>query len=485
MSVGGSADPGGVRAGTLPEEQDVSGDAHRAALAHRRFVPVRFVNLDKDPEGARLQLIQVDVWTATTLACIVGMLLTFAFTGAREPTAWLWLAFVPALATAAYAMARFPQWRERITITMYLVVLMGGAWVLFTDDQPHHHGYNTLWGVLTGVTIAERPRRAVWVGALTMGVLGVSWILGYAETTVTATAFITVLALAVSAVLGGITWSTTLEELLERTRRTSGVAASLRATNAELEHRVVQRTSELQARSSQLEAETERLRASLDQRERLAGELRDLTHRDDLTGLHNRRSFMERLALGVDALLAHPPDPTRNDRGRLTLLIIDVDHFKSVNDHYGHPTGDQALIRTANTLADAVRTDDCVARIGGEEFAVLLPSTTCVTGRHVAEGLRRAVESLDCRDLGMTGPLTISVGGVTFTAADVASMDVSDARGRRHDEAISWAFSSADKALYRAKNGGRNAVEWTETAGCAVDTGCVAHARAHHAGSPG
>lgn len=452
--------PGTVRTAG-PRGGDASEDALRAALRHRRLVPSRWVTLDPDPEGARLQLIQVDVWSATTLACLVGLILTMIFGGAGESSAWLWLAFIPPLAAAAVSMAKFPQWRPRITMSMYLLVLCGGAWVLFSNAAPQIHGFNTLWGVLTGATIAERPRRAIFVGLVCCAVLGASMVVGNTSVNVGATAASAALGLVVSAVLGGITWQTTLDELLDTHRHTAELTGKLSRTNAELEARVAERKTELEKRSAELQVETERLRESLDGRARLARELNDLAHRDDLTALRNRRSFMEQLALSIDGLLSHTGTGPTGDPAHLTVLLVDVDYFKTVNDRFGHPVGDRALIHIANALADAIRTDDTVARIGGEEFAVILPSTSAGTGMEVAQELRMAVAALDTTGLGMSQRLTVSIGGVTFVRDDIAQLDEADARGRRHDATISWAMSSADKALYEAKDSGRNTVRWS------------------------
>jgi two-component system, cell cycle response regulator len=158
-------------------------------------------------------------------------------------------------------------------------------------------------------------------------------------------------------------------------------------------------------------------------------EQRSLT--DELTGIPNRRGFDQSLARLVEA--------ARSSRATYALLMIDVDHFKTVNDRYGHPLGDEMLRAIARTLQKRVRVTDVVARIGGEEFAVLLPRATAGDAMAVGETLRAAVK--DCRVPSEAGDVhvTVSVG-----VADSASGD--------------QVLEDADAALYAAKNGGRDMV---------------------------
>jgi diguanylate cyclase (GGDEF)-like protein len=163
-------------------------------------------------------------------------------------------------------------------------------------------------------------------------------------------------------------------------------------------------------------------------------ELRLLATRDALTGLLNRRAF--------DALLAEEADRARRLGRSLALLLLDLDHFKSVNDTRGHPGGDAVLAAVARILGNEVRTIDKVARIGGEEFAVLLMETDAAEGFAVAGRLVEAVRAQPIV-LGEGGALTITV------SAGVAALPV-------HGEADATLLAAADKALYAAKHGGRN-----------------------------
>lgn len=170
---------------------------------------------------------------------------------------------------------------------------------------------------------------------------------------------------------------------------------------------------------------------------RLQQELEQQAQTDALTGLCNRRHFytLGRRELARCARTGAP----------LSLLMLDIDHFKSVNDSHGHETGDQALVALAGACAPELRENDVLARLGGEEFAVLLPDTGIATARHVAERLRAALAGLSLRSsAGASLGFTVSIG---VSCAQAWTADELDAMLRR-----------ADAALYRAKAAGRNQV---------------------------
>jgi len=161
---------------------------------------------------------------------------------------------------------------------------------------------------------------------------------------------------------------------------------------------------------------------------------------DGLTTLYNRRWLDEAL----------PRFVTRYGRGGtpLSIVIVDVDHFKSFNDTYGHPVGDQVLVEVARTLMGNVRPADLCARYGGEEFMVILPDTDAKGGRIVAERLRTAVSQIKLGPpAGRDRRITVSCGGASLAP----SQSVADLIAR------------ADQALYRAKNSGRNRVDFPST----------------------
>jgi diguanylate cyclase (GGDEF)-like protein len=136
--------------------------------------------------------------------------------------------------------------------------------------------------------------------------------------------------------------------------------------------------------------------------------------------------------------------------------MIDIDHFKRINDRFGHSAGDRVLRRVAQTLKTHSRRYDVVGRWGGEEFALLLPSTPLDIARRVAERLRQAVAVLRFPDLSLTneGEEQSSGGGGRVTI----SLGVASTAARQHSLTLEELISAADSALYRAKEQGRDRV---------------------------
>jgi len=164
----------------------------------------------------------------------------------------------------------------------------------------------------------------------------------------------------------------------------------------------------------------------------------DLSSRDALTGLANRRSFELALAREIDRV-ARSGEPA-------LLLTLDIDHFKRVNDNYGHNAGDMVIKAVAGALLDCVRPMDLVARVGGEEYAIILPNCPSAFGETVAERLRRRVERMPVPiGLGQQINVSISIGGA-FAPQWVRSTPAL------------W-VERADQQLYRAKALGRNLVQ--------------------------
>ncbi len=162
---------------------------------------------------------------------------------------------------------------------------------------------------------------------------------------------------------------------------------------------------------------------------------KELAVRDGLTDLYNRRAFDELL---VQAL-------AREDRqqGRLALILLDLDHFKKLNDTYGHPAGDAALRASANVLTQHLRKGDLAARYGGEEFVVILPGTDAEGALHLAERVRGAIQTHRLVFEGARIDLSASLGAAVWPADG------------QEPEAL---LAAADRALYAAKQGGRNRV---------------------------
>ena len=155
---------------------------------------------------------------------------------------------------------------------------------------------------------------------------------------------------------------------------------------------------------------------------------------DTLTGLPNRRYFDELLAI---------MGPRRRHTDSLGIMMIDIDHFKRLNDRYGHAQGDVVLKEVATAIAVTLRAEDTPVRYGGEEFAVMLRRASAPQASEAAERVRAAVAGLSIARLGLETPVTVSVG-VAIAA---------------EDEEVSVVIGRADQALYRAKRRGRDRVE--------------------------
>lgn len=172
------------------------------------------------------------------------------------------------------------------------------------------------------------------------------------------------------------------------------------------------------------------------QLEQANGELQRLVERDPLTGLYNRRKMIQLLEQAVAE--ARPEQP-------FSLVIFDVDHFKRINDTHGHVAGDRVLCAIAATTICVLRPGDALARIGGEEFLILLPGTTASGAHEVAERVRETLAALDLgTDEALPIRFTVSLGLTEHAPGDRA-------------ETI---YHRADEALYAAKRSGRNRTRW-------------------------
>jgi diguanylate cyclase (GGDEF)-like protein len=184
------------------------------------------------------------------------------------------------------------------------------------------------------------------------------------------------------------------------------------------------------------------------ERIRMMEKLQKLAITDGLTRLYNSRSFYSQLELEVDRFnrYQHP----------LTLLLLDIDHFKDYNDKYGHLEGDKVLVRFSQIIRTCLRTNDSAYRYGGEEFTVILPETAGEEARTVAQRIRAALEAEPFSpEGGEEVTVTISIGLTEYHAK----------------EELSTFIQRADQAMYRSKRSGRNKVsmlyaeESPETAG--------------------
>jgi two-component system cell cycle response regulator len=171
---------------------------------------------------------------------------------------------------------------------------------------------------------------------------------------------------------------------------------------------------------------------------RVQKQFRQLAETDSLTGAANRRAFMQYLEMETENARRHEIP--------VSVVMVDLDHFKSVNDTYGHAIGDKVLIETVKTLQSCLRDRDMLGRLGGEEFAVVLHKTDLDCAGDAAERLRSAIEALKIEsDDGRAIPVTASLG--VTTAQSHIGLDTPDSL-----------LQVADEALYEAKNTGRNRV---------------------------
>ena len=159
-------------------------------------------------------------------------------------------------------------------------------------------------------------------------------------------------------------------------------------------------------------------------------ELKTISFKDPLTELYNRRFLMESLSNQIEYF--------KRTGIQFSIILIDIDHFKKINDQLGHPTGDQALRELAEIMRKGLRTSDIAARFGGEEFIILVPHTLKEGALVAAERIRKATENFSFT--GIPWPMTVSIG-------------ISEATADDDEESV---VERADKMLYRAKSKGRN-----------------------------
>lgn len=188
------------------------------------------------------------------------------------------------------------------------------------------------------------------------------------------------------------------------------------------------------------------------ERERLAHELERIATEDELTGLLTRRAFIDRVTTMIDR--------SPRSRRQSSLLMLDIDHFKSINDTYGHPVGDRVLAVAAARLRAAVRKQDLVGRLGGEEFTVYLPHCSRREALEVAERIRASMDG---------EPVALEDGTV------VATVSIGVTTGPASSFSLHRSLGVADKALYDAKTAGRNRTVFAGLKpGGRMPEGCVA-----------
>lgn len=199
-------------------------------------------------------------------------------------------------------------------------------------------------------------------------------------------------------------------------------------------HSAYLRNLSLRATREQLRKNESELQQKLQEIHGLQIQLRELVNRDSLTGLHNRRYF--------DAELNSALADSRPERS-LCLLMIDIDHFKQINDNFGHQAGDDVLARLAGVLTSHCRGRDVICRYGGEEFTILMPEISLTNAKRRAERIRQAFAEMEVSFQGQSLQVTLSIG----LAACPLHADTAE-------ELVGY----ADQALYHAKATGRNKV---------------------------
>lgn len=228
-----------------------------------------------------------------------------------------------------------------------------------------------------------------------------------------------------------------------------GVTARIKSTGSpkELEsvlNDLVSDTNSMLQRNKALEEELDKSSHVMEELQRDLENVRREALTDGLTNLANRKAFdneLQQIAQDVQA-----------NGGTFSLLMVDIDYFKSFNDNYGHQVGDQVLRLVARTLTDGIKGRDVAARYGGEEFAIILPDTNLASGVTVGNALRKAVATKDVvnRNTGdKLGRITMSVGVAEFLPG----------------ENLTDLIERADAALYTAKHNGRNQVAAAPTPG--------------------
>ncbi|MBB3139973.1 GGDEF domain-containing protein [Halomonas organivorans] len=178
-----------------------------------------------------------------------------------------------------------------------------------------------------------------------------------------------------------------------------------------------------------------RLQGEIRERARLEQRLRHMAGTDELTGLDNRRRFFERAE--------HALHRTQRHGSPMTLCMIDLDHFKTINDRYGHAVGDRVLVQVAGQCRRHIRDIDIIGRIGGEEFVIAFPDTDLGKALDINERLRRCIEATPTLELDVHEPLSVTIGIACIEPGETT---------------LTPALHRADAALYRGKALGRNRV---------------------------
>jgi len=195
---------------------------------------------------------------------------------------------------------------------------------------------------------------------------------------------------------------------------------------------------QLKIKKDEMKNVNEEIKIEIEERKRLEKDLKEMANTDSLTGIMNRRHFFKRANIEISRhqRFNHP----------MAILMLDIDHFKSVNDTFGHPAGDKVLESLSSLLKNKLRKVDLIARIGGEEFAVLLVETPEAGAITIAHRILKSVEQKQITYEDQTISVSVSIG--------VSQTSMTDKK-----ETVETLISQADSALYSAKNSGRNTIK--------------------------
>ena len=186
---------------------------------------------------------------------------------------------------------------------------------------------------------------------------------------------------------------------------------------------------------------TDQLQAALKEASKLKARYEDLSIVDDLTLLHNRRFFFPEAQAAMESAIRYNQP--------FSIILLDLDHFKRVNDHFGHAVGDRVLTDTAGILFDSIRSCDILARIGGDEFAVALPSTAIEGAMQLAERITGRIKAFSWEHQGEVFHLTASAGITCIT---------DDMGGLEGQALLELLLDQADSGMYRSKEEGRDRI---------------------------
>ncbi|PPK98075.1 diguanylate cyclase (GGDEF)-like protein [Kineococcus xinjiangensis] len=396
------------------------------------LLDVQHPDLDVRRRGRILVLL-----CAATVAVLPAIALTLALTVEQWRLAWCILAVLGATYAGALAAARRGRLAVAVCIllVMFLLAVLAGA--LAQGEAATHPLFMPMFVLIGGLVLRRRALLPVLAGAavatwtLPLAVGGRTDGVDYQEL-VTFSSIVAGYAALIALVNNSVMARAFAEADGER-RRAEELAAALQEANTDLEARVEERTTALSAALQRYEA--------------LAEQLAELSTQDHLTGLHNRR----RLDSEIDRLHREhhdtTHDTTHDDDSEVCLAVADLDDFKRINDTHGHHVGDTVLRRVAEILRRHATPTDIPARMGGEEFVLLMPATTTTEARTRCEHIRRDVAALDFDDTVPGLRVTLSIGLATTTTAATATW-------QQRDDLL----HHADALLYDAKRAGKNRV---------------------------